>query len=83
MPENPTIAQASPYIITLEEGNRFTWCQCGLLKNQPFCDCARKDTDFTPMMYVTEKSGPHYMCGYKHSINEPICDDTQSKVDQG
>ncbi len=82
MSEKPTIAQASPFKVELEEGKRYAWCRCGLSKNQPYCDGAHKDTSFTPMMYVAEKSGPHYMCGCKQTKNEPMCDGTHNKLDE-
>ena len=83
MPQDPVIAQKSPYKVELEKGKRYAWCRCGLSKKQPFCDGSHKETGITPMMYEAEKTGDHYMCGCKHSKNEPLCDGTHNKLEEG
>ena len=32
------IAQKNPYVVDVEEGKNYYWCQCGKSMKQPFCD---------------------------------------------
>ena len=36
--ENPASPQKSPYKVKVKKGKIYSWCTCGLSKNQPFCD---------------------------------------------
>ena len=27
-----------PYLVTLEKGKNYAWCECAESQNQPFCD---------------------------------------------
>ena len=52
----PKIARRAPYAVEVEEGKKYFWCACGRSAKQPFCDGSHKDTEFTPVQYVAEKS---------------------------
>ncbi len=82
MSQDPVIAQKGPFRVELEEGKKYAWCRCGRSKKQPFCDGAHKDTDFTPLMFVAEKSGNHYLCGCKHTRKPPMCDGTHNGLEE-
>ena len=32
------VAQAGNYLVEVEDGKTYYWCQCGESSNQPFCD---------------------------------------------
>ena len=38
MNEEGKIAQPGNYVVEVEEGKTYYWCQCGESSNQPFCD---------------------------------------------
>ena len=39
---NPVIAKNRPYKVDAKEVEKYAWCTCGLITNQPFCDGAHK-----------------------------------------
>ena len=76
----PTVAQASPSIVELEEGKEYWWCTCGLSKSQPFCDGSHKGTSFTPeKIQITEKKN-YALCTCKQSGNGAFCDGAHTKL---
>ena len=77
----PTVAQASPCIVGLEEGKEYWWCTCGLSKSQPFCDGSHQGTDFQPMTFVADKSGKRGLCACKQTQNPPYCDGAHKDID--
>jgi len=74
--DQPTIAQKSPYKVTLEAGKQYYWCACGRSKNQPFCDGSHKVTSLTPMAFTATESKEAYLCGCKNASTKPFCDGT-------
>jgi len=78
----PTVAQASPCIVELEEAKEYWWCTCGLSKAQPFCDGSHQGTDFEPMAFVADKSGKRGLCACKQTQNPPYCDGAHKDVDE-
>ena len=80
MSEQPTIAATTPAKVDLAEEDTYYWCQCGLSKNQPFCDGSHKGTSFTPLAYTAEKAGEAYLCRCKGTANAPFCDGTHARL---
>lgn len=74
----PTIAQKSPYKVTLEAGKKYAWCACGLSKAQPFCDGAHKGSEYSPVVFTADKSEEAWLCGCKHSKAGTRCDGTHN-----
>lgn len=72
----PKVAQKGPYMVELEEGKTYYWCQCGRSSNQPFCDGSHKVTEFKPKAFEATKDGKATLCGCKHTSNPPYCDGT-------
>jgi CDGSH-type Zn-finger protein len=72
----PKIAQKAPYVVELEAGKDYYWCACGQSKNQPFCDGSHRSTEFVPLSFKVDATGPKYLCGCKKSNNPPFCDGT-------
>ncbi len=69
----PNIAQKAPFVREMEPGT-YSWCSCGLSKNQPFCDGSHKGTGMAPTrVEITEKKTVAW-CGCKHSKNGAFCD---------
>ncbi len=75
------IASTSPFVVDVEEGKSYFWCACGRSDNQPFCDGSHKDTEFTPVQYQAESSGPVAFCGCKRTANQPRCDGTHATLE--
>jgi len=69
----PKIADTKPAVFEIEPGTYY-WCQCGLSKNQPFCDGSHKDTDITPLEFTIETKRKVALCNCKHTGNSPFCD---------
>ena len=72
--KKPVIADTSPAVVTLEEGEEYYWCSCGRSRNQPFCDGSHAGTDFTPEVFIAIESGEAGLCQCKHTKNPPFCD---------
>ncbi len=73
--ELPKRAADAPCAVTVQAGESYWWCSCGLSANQPFCDGSHKKTaNFTPLRYVAEASGERWFCACKRSGNAPLCD---------
>jgi CDGSH-type Zn-finger protein len=43
--------EVKPVEVVLEAGKTYLWCQCGLSKNQPFCDNSHVGTHFKPKVF--------------------------------
>ena len=80
MAEQAVIAQKRPYMVEVEEGQSYYWCQCGRSGKQPFCDGSHKETGFSPVPYKAESSGTVFFCGCKHTNGQPLCDGTHGKL---
>ena len=80
MSDQPFIAEKTPAKVDLTEGETYYWCQCGLSKNQPFCDGSHKATDITPLAFTAEKAGEAYLCRCKGTGTAPYCDGTHARL---
>lgn len=69
--------------VELEEGKTYSWCSCGLSKNEPFCDGAHKGTDKKSVKFVAERSGCAQLCGCKKTKNPPYCDGSHAISEEG
>lgn len=76
----PTVAQKAPFPVNVQAGQTYSWCACGLSKNQPMCDGSHKGTGFAPTRYTADKDGTVYFCGCKHSAKGALCDGSHSKL---
>ena len=79
MPE-PVIAQNGPYSVDVTEGKKYYWCACGRSETQPFCDGSHKETEFTPVEYVAERTRTIMFCGCKRSNRKPVCDGSHNQL---
>ena len=68
------IVKEGNYVVEVEEGKTYHWCQCGESSNQPFCDGSHTKTTFKSISFTAEKSGNVYFCGCKQTSNQPFCD---------
>jgi len=80
MNDTPVIAQRSPFVVEVETGKTYFWCQCGLSSKQPFCDGSHKSTAFTPIRYYAEESKKVLFCGCKRTSRKPLCDGTHNSL---
>ncbi|MCF6365740.1 MAG: CDGSH iron-sulfur domain-containing protein [Bacteroidales bacterium] len=80
--KNPNIADNKPLMFETEAGKSYAWCSCGLSKKEggAFCDGSHIGTDFTPHIFVAEKTGKVAICMCKHTGNKPLCDGTHAKL---
>jgi len=62
----------------VEEGKTYVWCACGRSATQPFCDGSHEGTNFSPVVYKTEKTAMVFFCGCKKTGNQPLCDGSHS-----
>lgn len=74
MSNHPTIADNKPKKASLNKGEEYYFCTCGLSKKQPFCDGSHSVTSFKPKVFVAETSDDAYLCACKHTQNPPFCD---------
>lgn len=75
--ELPVICQRAPYRKELKPETQYSWCTCGLSKDDPWCDGAHKIpvvTGFKSLKFFVPKEGTYSICGCKHTKNPPYCD---------
>ncbi len=65
-----------PSTVSLVKGEKYLWCQCGMSKNQPFCDSSHHGSKFKPMFFVASKTGEVRLCNCKKTKAGPFCDDS-------
>ncbi len=70
-----------PKSVDLEEGKNYLWCQCGLSKNQPFCDGSHQGTKAKPIVFQVKKTGSYKMCCCKATKSKPYCDNSHVALD--
>ncbi|MFP4077814.1 MAG: CDGSH iron-sulfur domain-containing protein [Candidatus Izemoplasmataceae bacterium] len=73
---DPRIAQKGPFMVELEKGKTYYWCQCGRSESQPFCDGSHTVTEFKPKAFKAPEGGTAALCGCKRTKNPPYCDRT-------
>lgn len=72
--EDTTILDSTT--VRLEAGEKYLWCQCGLSKNQPFCDSSHHGTKHKPLLFEAKRTGEVRLCNCKHTKAGPFCDDS-------
>ena len=72
--EKAKVASTTPKMEQLEGGKRYAWCTCGKSENQPWCNGAHADSEFTPNVFKAEKSKDAAICMCKQTKNPPYCD---------
>ena len=70
----PKIAQKAPFIVSVEAGQTYHWCDCGQSQKQPFCDGSHKGTGFAPTPFTAATTGKVAFCGCKYSKHGATCD---------
>ena len=76
----PCVADTVPKRVEVEAGKDYWWCTCGRSKNQPFCDGSHKTTEFTPLKWTGDVTGPKWFCQCKYTKNAPFCDGSHSNL---
>lgn len=79
--KRPAVADSKPRSVTLEAGQKYTWCACGLSRNQPFCDGSHRSTSFKPVTFTADESGEAPLCMCKRTGNAPYCDGSHARLD--
>ena len=74
------IPQKEPKEVELQEGKRYSWCNCALSSEQPFCDGSHKGTEYRPIPFKAEKSENAWLCVCKRTGNPPYCDGTHNTL---
>ena len=65
-----------PYLVSLEKGKSYAWCECAGSQSQPFCDGSHEKTDHKPIVFKSDTSKEVALCGCKQSKKAPYCDGT-------
>lgn len=65
-----------PILIHLEKGEKYLYCQCGMSKNQPFCDSSHHGTKHKPLLFEAKRTGKVRLCNCKATKTGPFCDDS-------
>jgi len=78
--DKPNIVDKLPLEINVTAGETYYWCSCGKSKNQPFCDGAHVGSNFEPVAFTPDKSGPVYVCQCKYTKNPPFCDGSHNDL---
>jgi methylamine---glutamate N-methyltransferase subunit C len=76
----PVIADRKPKKVSLEAGETYRWCRCGLSKSQPFCDGSHRATDIKPLTFTADETEDAYLCMCKQSANAPRCDGSHARL---
>ena len=63
-----------PYVVKLEKGKNYAWCECAESQNQPFCDGSHKGTEFKSLVYKADQSKKVFFCTCKQTKDQPLCD---------
>jgi CDGSH iron-sulfur domain-containing protein 3 len=72
--------KVQPIEIALEAGRTYKWCQCGLSKNQPFCDDSHLGTGIEPKIFSVVTARKVWLCVCKRTKNIPYCDGSHNKL---
>lgn len=73
----PLICQRAPYAKELQPNVQYSWCTCGLSKDDPWCDGAHKipePTGFKSLKFFVAKAATYQLCGCKRTGTPPYCD---------
>jgi len=79
--EKGKVAGTAPIAVELKEGQKYSWCTCGLSEKQPFCDGAHQGTDFTPKKAIATESKTVYFCTCKQTDNPGFCDGSHKSLE--
>lgn len=77
----PVIADNKPGIVSLQKGQSYLFCSCGLSSSQPFCDGSHSTTEFRPQVFTADKDGDVLLCMCKRSGKAPFCDGSHGQID--
>ncbi len=77
--DRPHVAGKGPAVLDLKPGT-YWWCQCGLSKNQPFCDGSHKTTSFSPKKLEIDAERKVALCVCKQTGNSPMCDGSHARL---
>lgn len=76
---DPKITAKEPLVIELE-AETFYWCSCGASQNDPFCDGAHSDTEFSPVPFTLEDKKTVALCRCRATGNPPFCDGAHTEL---
>ena len=80
MTEKGKIARPGAYVVEVDEGKTYYWCQCGESSNQPFCDGSHQGSSFNPVPFTADQNKTVYLCGCKQTAKKPFCDGSHMKL---
>ena len=80
--ETPVVAHKGPIAVKVVPGIRYSWCQCGFSKIQPFCDHAHRETSTLKSLKIEfDEEQVVLFCQCKQTKTPPFCDDTHLTLD--
>lgn len=78
----PVTFDRKPSKVRLEPGITYSWCSCGVSKEQPFCDNEHRQYPEASksLKFKVDEAGDYFLCNCKHSGNKPFCDGTHNTL---
>lgn len=65
----------TPFLLDIEAGKTYAWCQCGLSGDAPLCDGSHRDgSGQRPLKFVADATKTVYLCVCTHTKTPPYCD---------
>ena len=83
MSENQKAVAAGdqPKEIELKPGIKYSWCQCGRSKSQPFCDTrSHEGTGISPKEFTVSSPRKVWLCMCKQTKTQPYCDGSHNAL---
>ena len=78
----PVVACIEPALISLQVGQHYAWCSCGLSQRQPFCDGSHAGTSWKPLIFTPKRTQLDWVCTCKFTRQPPYCDAAHNRLNE-
>ena len=80
--ELPVVACIEPALVSLQVGQQYAWCSCGLSQRQPFCDGSHAGTSWKPLIFTPKRTQLDWVCTCKFTRQPPYCDAAHNRLNE-
>lgn len=80
--ELPVVACIEPALVSLQVGQQYAWCSCGLSQRQPFCDGSHAGTSWKPLIFTPKRTQLDWVCTCKFTRQAPYCDAAHNRLSE-